>query len=46
MTDLIVQIWHESRQTYGKRYKRSDANRYVTEDLVNRDFERDGPNQL
>ena len=82
LTDLIVKIWHESRQTYGKRrigaelldahglvvnhklvrsimreqgiaglqkrkkYKRSGSNRYTTEDLVNRQFERDGPNQL
>jgi len=82
LSDLIIKIWHESRQTYGKRrigaeladahglivnhklvrsimrehaisglpkrkkYKRSDSNRYTTEDLVNREFNRDGPNQL
>lgn len=82
LTDLIVKIWHESRQTYGsrrvraelldahglvvnlklvrsimreqqisglpkrKKYKRSDSNRYTTDDLVNRRFDRDGPNQL
>ena len=82
LTDLIVQIWNESRQTYGarrvraeladahgqnvnlkmvrsimreqniaglparRRYKRSDANRYTSTDLVNRSFDRDGPNQL
>ncbi len=82
LTDLIVQIWNESRQTYGarrvraeladahdqnvnlkmvrsimreqgiaglparRRYKRSDANRHTSSDLVNRAFDRDGPNQL
>ena len=82
LTDLIVQVWNESRQTYGarrvraeladahdqnvnlkmvrsimreqaiaglparRRYKRSDANRYTSSDLVNREFNRDGPNQL
>lgn len=82
LTDLIVQIWNESRQTYGarrvraeladahdqnvnlkmvrsimreqniaglparRRYKRSDSNRYTSTDLVNRSFDRDGPNQL
>lgn len=82
LTDLVVQIWEESRRTYGarrvraelgdahgqnvnlklvrsimreqtiaglparRRYKRSDSNRYTSEDLVNRSFGRDGPNQL
>ncbi len=78
----MVQIWEESRRTYGarrvraelgdahdqnvnlklvrsimreqdiaglparRRYKRSDSNRYTSEDLVNRSVRRDGPNQL
>lgn len=82
LTDVIVQIWEESRRTYGarrvraelgdahgqnvnlklvrsimreqgiaglparRRYKRSDSNRYTSTDLVNRAFDRDGPNQL
>lgn len=82
LTDLIVKIWNDSRQTYGarrvraeladthaqtvnlklvrsimreqgiaglparRRYKRSDSNRYTSSDLVNRSFERNGPNQL
>ncbi len=82
LSDLIIKIWHESRQTYGKRrmvaeladahgmvvnhklvrsimrqhaisglpkrkrYKRSDSNRYTSEDLVKRQFNRDRPNQL
>ncbi len=29
-----------------KKFKRSDSNRYTTDDLVNRQFDRDGPNQL
>ncbi len=29
-----------------RRYKRSGSNRYTSSDLVNRDFTRDGPNQL
>ena len=29
-----------------RRYKRSDSNRYTATDLVNREFRRDGPNQL
>jgi transposase InsO family protein len=77
-----MQIWDESRQTYGarriraeladahgqvvnlklvrsimrqrqiagllarRRYKRSGSNRNTSSDLVNRDFTRDGPNQL
>ncbi len=82
LTDLIVQIWNDSRQTYGarraraeladahaqtvnlklvrsimreqaiaglptrRRYKRSDSDQYTSSDLVNRSFERNGPNQL
>ena len=82
LSDLIIKIWHESRQTYGKRrivaeladahglvvnhklvrsimrehaisglpkrkkFKPSESNRYTTSDLVNRDFDRDGSNQL
>ncbi|MGI8792726.1 MAG: IS3 family transposase [Acidimicrobiales bacterium] len=82
LTDMVTQIWEESRRTYGarrvraelgdahgqvvnlklvraimreqgiaglparRRYKRSDSNRYTSSDLVNRVFERDGPNQL
>lgn len=29
-----------------RRYKRSDSNRYTASDLINREFRRDGPNQL
>jgi len=82
LSDVVMQIWEESRQTYGarriraeladahgqvvnlklvrsimqqrqiaglparRRYKRSGSNRYTSSDLVNRDFTRDGPNQL
>jgi transposase InsO family protein/transposase-like protein len=82
LSDVVMQIWDESRQTYGarriraeladahgqivnlklvrsimqqrqiaglparRRYKRSGSNRYTSSDLVNRDFTRDGPNQL
>ena len=79
---MVIQIWEESRRTYGarrvraepddahdqnvnlklvrsimreqaitglparRRYKRSGSNRYTGTDLVNRAFDRDGPNQL
>lgn len=82
LSDVVIQIWEDSRRTYGARrvqaelgdahgqnvnlklvrsimreqriaglparrgYKRSDSNRYTSDDLVNRSFRRDGPNQL